>query len=148
MTFARDPLSARYDSVTGRFLGRAIAAPGRWHYVAVSRPDPGPLTRQWLRGHGIMLDSTDPGGLTAYERAYLRSLYHVARELRISVPLKDKPRWSLQREWGPVTAQGRMLGIRLSSPSAARRAIRRKPAAQRYVNAPGFESQADPVKQK
>jgi hypothetical protein len=142
VTFARDPLSARYDGLTARFLGRALAAPGRWHYVAVTRPSAGPLTRNWLRSHGITLDAVDSGGLTAYERAYLRSLYHVARELKISVPLKDDPKWSLQREWGPVTAQGRMLGIRLSSPGAARRAVRRKPAAERYVNHGGFESMA------
>lgn len=149
MTFTRDPLSARYDGLTGRFLGRALAAPGRWHYVAVTRPAAGPRTRTWLRAHGISLDATDSGGLTAYERAYLRSLYHVARELGISVPLKDNPKWSLQRDWGPVTPQGRMLGIRLSSPGAARRAVRRKPAAERYVNNPGFESMVGgPPRQK
>jgi hypothetical protein len=129
MPFERDPLSVRYDPAAGRLLGQAIASPGKWVYTTIARPSPGPRTRQWLRSHGITLDSTDAGGLTSYERAYQRSLYWT---LNGGGNGKRNALWSLQREWGPVTARGRVLGIRVSSPRAARLAVQRKPKGEQW----------------
>lgn len=125
MAYARDPLSVRYDAMAGKLLGQAIRAPGRWQYTEVTRPRPGPRTAVWLRSHGIRLDALDSGGLTAYERAFQRALYWNAKRLGISVT--RSPTYSLQREWGPVTARGRVLGVRLSTPKQARLAVQRKP---------------------
>jgi hypothetical protein len=120
--FERDPLSKRYDATTGRLLGRAYSQPGRWVYTTVPRPQPGPRTRDWLRKLGIRLDAVDAGGLTSYERAYQRSLYWVhnggGNGQRNLV-------WSIQRQWGPVTARGRMLGVRAGQPKDARLAVNR-----------------------
>lgn len=128
--YQRDPLSVRYDAMAGRLLGQAIARPGRWVYTEITRPKPGPRTITWLRQHGINLDRLDSGGLTAYERAYQRALYWNAKQLGISVT--RSPSYSLQREWGPVTARGRVLGIRMSDPRQARLAVGRKPKAEQW----------------
>jgi hypothetical protein len=131
MPATRDPLSRRYDRATGALVGEAVAKQGRWVYRAVPRPaSRGAASRAWLAQHGIELDATDAGGLTTYQRSYQRSLYHSAKQLGISTP---GGAWSLQREWGPVTRHGRLIGVRVSTKQAARRAVRRKPAAQRYT---------------
>ena len=130
MPYERDPLSVRYDAAAGKLLGKAIAAPGRWHYQEVTRPRPGPRTAAWLRSHGITLDRLDDGGLTSYARAFQRSLYWNAKQLGISVT--RSPSLSLQREWGPVTARGRVLGVRLSDPRQARLAVGRKPKSEQW----------------
>lgn len=138
MTYQRDPLSVRYDATVGRLLGRAIRSPGRWVYDEVARPKPGPRALAWLRQHGITLDRLDDGGLTAYERAYQRALYWNAKQLGISVT--RSPAYSLQREWGPVTARGRMLGVRLSTPKQARLAVQRKPRGEQWWRNPDQQS--------
>jgi hypothetical protein len=138
VAYQRDPLSVRYDAMAGRLLGKAIREPGRWQYEVIARPRPGPRTREWLRSRGIVLDSTDSGGLTAYERAYQRSLYWNAKQLGISVT--RSPTLSLQREWGPVTARGRVLGIRLSDPKQARLAVQRKPKGEQWWRNPDQQS--------
>lgn len=130
MAYERDPLSVRYDGAAGGLLGRALRTPGRWVYYDVARPKPGPRTLAWLRSHGIVLDRLDSGGLTAYERAFQRSLYWNAKQLGISVT--RSPSYSLQREWGPVTARGRMLGVRMSTPKQARLAVARKPKGEQW----------------
>ena len=129
MPAERDPLSRRYDSATGALVGEAMAKQGRWVYRAVPRPSTrGARSRAWLAEHGIELDAVDPGGLTRYQRAYQRSLYHSAGELGISTP---EGAWSLQREWGPLTRHGRLIGARISTKRAALRAVSKKPAAVR-----------------
>lgn len=138
MAYQRDPLSERYDAAAGKLLGQAIRAPGRWVYYDVARPKPGPRTREWLRQHGIRLDATDAGGLTSYERAFQRSLYWNAKQLGISVT--RSPSLSLQREWGPVTARGRVLGIRMSDPKQARLAVGRKPRGEQWWRNPDQQS--------
>jgi hypothetical protein len=129
--FERDPLSKRYDATTGRLLGRAYSQPGRWVYTTVPRPKPGPRTLAWLRRLGIQLDPIDSGGLTRYERAYQRSLYYVHNGggdgARNGV-------WSLQRQWGPVTVKGRMLGVRAGAPKDARLAVNRNRGDAWYRN--------------
>lgn len=129
--FARDPLSERYDVTAARLLGRAYARPGEWVYTEVVRPRPGPRTAGWLRSLGILLDITDDGGLTAYERAYQRALYYVHNGGGNG---RRNQRWSLQREWGPSSATGRLLGIRVGNPADARRAVNRKPREAWYRN--------------
>ena len=136
--YERDPLSVRYDAAAGKLLGQAIRTPGRWVYTDVTRPRPGPRTITWLRQHGISLDRLDSGGLTQYERAYQRSLYWNAKQLGISVT--RSPTYSLQREWGPVTARGRVLGVRLSTPRQARLAVQRKPRADQWWRNPEQQS--------
>lgn len=131
MPAQRDPLSRRYDRATGALVGEAVAKQGRWVYRAVPRPSTrGARSRAWLAEHGIELDAVDSGGLTTYQRAYQRSLYNAARQLGISTP---EGAWSLQREWGPLTRHGRLIGVRVSTKQAARRAVRRKPAQDRYT---------------
>jgi len=131
MAAERDPLSKRYDSATGALVGEAMAKQGRWVYRAVPRPSSrGARSRAWLAEHGIELDAVDSGGLTRYQRAYQRSLYHSAGELGISTP---GGAWSLQREWGPLTRHGRLIGVRVSGKAAAMRAVRRKPVSQQYT---------------
>lgn len=139
MAYERDPLSARYDDATGRLLGRAYSAPGTWVYVAVPRPGSAPRMAAWLRSHGISLDSTDAGGLTSYERAYQRSLYWVHNGGGSG---RRNQVWSLQRRWGPETPRGRMLGVRVSSPAAARRAVNRKPKREQWTANPELQSGA------
>lgn len=113
MPYERDPLSVRYDDAAGRLLGRAYAAPGTWQYSAIAEPA------------GGRYSATDAGGLKAFERAFQRSLYYVhngganGRRNRV---------WSLQREWGPVTEHGRLVGVRVSEVGTARRALARKPS--------------------
>lgn len=131
MPFERDPLSVRYDPTAGALIGRAIAARGTWVYTTVARPAAGPRTREWLRAHGIALDAIDEGGLTAYERAYQRSLYWT---------MAGNPRWSLQRDWGPVTSRGRMLAVRITPPAAARAAVQRMPASEQWWRNPDQQS--------
>lgn len=140
MTYKPNPLSVRYEAAAGAFLGKAIADRGKWKTVVVARPSPGPRSRAWLRAHGIALDRLDAGGLTAYERAYQQALYRTAKRLGISVPFQRNPRWSLQREWGPVTARGRQLGIRVSPADAARRAVQRKPKGEQWWRNPELRS--------
>lgn len=131
MPAQRDPLSKRYDRATGALVGEALAKRGRWVYRAVPRPSTrGAASRAWLAERGIELDAVDSGGLTAYQRSYQRSLYHSAGALGISAPDGN---YSLQREWGPLTRHGRLIGVRVSTKQAARRAVRRKPAADRYT---------------
>jgi hypothetical protein len=130
--YERDPLSVRYDAMAGRLLGQAIARRGSWVYQEVARPVPGPRTVAWLRSHGIRLDALDSGGLTSYERAFERAVWWNAKRLGISVTFQQNPRWSLQREWGPVSARGRLLGIRLSDPKTARLAVQRKPRSEQW----------------
>lgn len=138
MAYQRDPLSVRYDAMAGKLLGQAIRAPGRWQYLEVARPKPGPRTLAWLRQHGITLDRLDAGGLTSYERAFQRALYWNAKQLGISVT--RSPTYSLQREWGPVTAKGRVLGVRLSTPKQARLAVARKPKGEQWWRNPDQQS--------
>lgn len=128
--YERDPLSVRYDAMAARFLARAAARPGRWVFEDVKRPTPGPRTAAWLREHGIMLSGADSGGLAAHERAFQRSLYWVHNGGGGGA---RNPGWSLQREWGPVTARGgRLLGIRLSEVAAARTAVAGKPKSEQW----------------
>lgn len=137
MRFERDPLSVLYDTATGGLLGRAYAAPGTWVYAAVPRPALGAGATAWLRATGVDLGATDSGGLTTWERAYQRSLYWVhnggGNGNRNAV-------WSIQREWGPVTARGRLLGVRASDPAVARRALNRKPRSQAWWATPELRS--------
>jgi hypothetical protein len=138
MPARRDPLSVRYDAAVGALLGEALARRGRWVYRGVPRPRfRSARSRSWLASHGIELDRVDAGGLREYERAYQRALYHAAKELGISTPGGE---WSLQREWGPDTAHGRLIGVRISSKQAARRAVRRKSRAERYTENPAQRS--------
>jgi len=140
MPAQRDPLSRRYDRATGALVGEALAKRGRWVYRAVPRPSArGAASRGWLAEHGIELDAVDSGGLTRYQRAYQRSLYHSAGELGISTP---GGAWSLQREWGPLTRHGRLIGVRVSTRAAAIRAQRRKPRAERYTENQALRSGA------
>lgn len=138
MPYERDPLSVRYDGMAANLLDEAAGKAGQWAYTEVKRPIPGPRTRQWLREHGIVLDATDSGGLTSYERAFQRSLYWNAKQRGISVSRTQTG--SLQRDWGPVTARGRMLGIRISEPKAARLAVARKPAGEQWHRDTGQQS--------
>lgn len=136
---ARDPLSVRYDGLTAGLLGDALARQGRWIVRAVPRPAfRSSASRGWLAEHGIDLDAVDSGGLTSYQRSYQRSLYHQAKELGISAGPESS--LSLQREWGPETRHGRLLSVRISTRTAAVRAVRRKPAAVRYTENPALKS--------
>lgn len=123
MRYERDPMSVRYDPAAGRFLGRAYIRPGAWVSTVVKRPDPGPSTREWLRQHGISLFLTDDGGLTTYERAFQRALYygHHGGGGRVN------PVWSLQRQWGDLVPEGRVLRIRVGPAADGRLAVRRRP---------------------
>jgi len=135
--FERIQPSPRYDATTGRLLGRAYAAPGRWVYTTVPRPRPGPRTAAWLRAQGIALDLVDSGGLTTYERAFERSLWYVhnggAGGARNQV-------WSLRRQWGPVTTRGRMIGIRVQSVAEGAAAWRRMNRSERWTGNPRLQS--------
>jgi hypothetical protein len=132
VVFQRIPPSEKYDRTTGALLGRAYAQPGRWIYTTVPRPRPGPKTGQWLRSLGIQLDTVDAGGLTTYERAFERSLWYVHND---GANGRRNAVWSLQRQWGPVTAKGRMLGIRVGNPKDARAAVNRRRDTAWYRNA-------------
>jgi hypothetical protein len=146
MPARRDPLSVRYDAAVGALLGDALGRPGRWVYRAVPRPESrSARSRAWLAQHGISLDATDTGGLTTYQRAYQRALYHEAKQLGISAP---GGAWSLQREWGPETAHGRLIGVRVSTRAAAVRAVRRKPRPDRYTENPQIRSGGDGTPQQ
>lgn len=141
MPARRDPLSVRYDSAVGTLLGEALTRRGRWVYRAVPRPSTRTArSRAWLAQHGIHLDRIDAGGLTEYQRAYQRALYHAAKQLGISTPEGE---WSLQREWGPDTPHGRLIGVRVSTKQAARRAVRRKRHAERYTENAQIRSGGD-----
>lgn len=131
MPYERDPLSVRYDAAAGRLLGRAIAARRAWVTTVVAAPSPGPRTREWLRARGITLMALDDGGLTAYERAFERSLWWNAKRLGISV--SGASAGIMQREWGPVTARGRQIGIRVGSARDGRLAVNRKPRSQQWT---------------
>jgi hypothetical protein len=136
--YGPDPLSARYEQAAARFLGEAVAGKGRWHYRGITRPDDrGAAQRAWLARNGIALDETDSGGLTRWERAYQRALYRVAKQLGISTP---DGHLSLQREWGPDTAHGRLLGIKVTAKTVALRAVARKPRRDRYTENPALRS--------
>ena len=137
MAYERDPLSTQYDTAAGRLIGRAIAAPGTWVYVAVPKPSGGVRVTGWLAEHGVRLDATDSGGLTTYERAYQRALYYVFNGGGNG---RRNGSWSLQREWGPVTARGRLLGVRVSKPGVARRAVQRKPKGEQWWRNPELRS--------
>jgi hypothetical protein len=78
---------------------------------------------------GIGPDAEDAGGLTATERAFQRAVYWAFS----GGPGGPNEAYSLQREWGPRTRYGRLLGVRASPKETGRRAIRRKPPAERYV---------------
>lgn len=131
MTYARDPMSPRYDQSAGRLLGRALAAPGKWVYVTVPRPRANSRIRAIMAEAGIELESRDRGGLTVWERAFLRSVYWT---------LGQDDEWSLQREWGPRSGRGRVLGVRASRKDVGRRAVKRKPPADRYTENPAIRS--------
>lgn len=138
MAGSPDPLSVRYEGAAGRLLDEATSPRGRWVYRAVPRPPArSARARAWLAERGIRLDRVDSGGLTEYQRAYQRALYRVAKKRGIS---GEGDEWSLQREWGPETSSGRLLGVRVSSRTAARRAVRRKPRAERYTENPAIRS--------
>lgn len=123
MLYQRDPMAERYDTAAGRLLGRAIGARGRWVSTVVTRPDPGPRTREWLRAHGINLFLIDDGGLASYERAFARSLYYVHN----GGHGERNPAWSLQIQWGTLTARGRVLHARVIRPKSARAWVARHP---------------------
>ena len=148
MPFVRDPLAERYDATTAQLAGRALAARGRWVYVAVprlSRRTAGATVMAWLAEHGLRLDAVDSGGLTTWERAYQRSLYWTfnggGTGIRGGTGRNEV--WSLQREWGPVTPAGRMLGVRVTPVDTARRAAARKPRADQWKRNPALESGGD-----
>jgi hypothetical protein len=128
--FERIEPGPKYDATTGRFLGRAYAKPGDWVYTTVPRPTPGARTAAWLASHGILLDLVDAGGLTTYERAFERSLWYVHNGGAGGV---RNPVWSLQRQWGPVTPRGRMLGIRVQPVAAGQAAWRRMPRDRKWT---------------
>lgn len=135
--FERDPLSVRYDAAAGRLIGEAISKPGAWVVRAVARPGDQGRAGAWLARMGIRLDSTDAGGLTAYERAYQRSMYYV---LNGGGGGRKNPAWSLQRQWGAQTNRGRLLAVRVSRPDVARRAVRRKPRSEQWYRNPDLQS--------
>jgi hypothetical protein len=136
MPWARDPLSERYDGAAARLVGQALAAKGTWVYANVARPRPGSRIAATLAAAGLVFDATDAGGLTAWERAYQRSVYWVFN----GGTGNPNEQYSLQREWGPRTRYGRLIGIRASPKPVARRAVRRKPPEQRYVQNPALRS--------
>ena len=130
----RDPLSRRFDQATAQLVADAITQRPRWVYRAVPRPSTrSAASRRWLAQHGISLDAVDSGGLTAYQRAYQRSLFDQAREAGIGKGAGPDYTLSLQRRWGPETSYGRLLGVRVSSRAAAVRAVKRKPRQERYT---------------
>jgi hypothetical protein len=129
MPYARDPLSERYDTQAGRLLGRALGRRRDWVYDTVSRPRPGPKTLEWLRAHGISLSSVDDGGLTEYERAFQRAVFWNAKRLGIHRPADA---WKVEREWGPVTARGRLFGMRIVLGSELRRKLPERRASERW----------------
>jgi hypothetical protein len=134
MVMARDLLSVRYDGATAALVADAITNRGRWVYRAVPRPESrSGASRRWLAQHGIELDQLDSGGLTRYQRAYQRSLFDQARDAGIGKGAGPDYTLSMQRTWGPETAYGRLLGVRITTRAAAVRATRRKPAAERYT---------------
>ena len=145
MTFARDPLSERYDELAGTRLGEAIARRGntprqRWIYSALPRPDSSSArAARFLTMNAINLDATDKGGLTTYQRAYQRSLYWNAKQLGIS---STDAEWCLQVQWGPDTKYGRQVGIRLVTRAEALRHVRRKPKSARWDLTPAARSGA------
>jgi hypothetical protein len=114
-----------------------MAKDGQWVFREVKRPKPGPKTLQWLRAHGIVLTGEDSGGLARHERACQRALYWV---LNGGGNGARNPRWSMQREWGPYTATGRMLAIRLSDPKSARLAVQRLPKSEQWWRNAGQQS--------
>jgi hypothetical protein len=103
----------------------------------VTRPDPGPRTREWLRSHGLNLFLLDSGGLSVYERAFQRSLYYIHNGGGNG---RRNPQWSMQREWGEETPRGRVLRIRMTSTEAAWRAVSAMPARQRWTSNPDLQS--------
>jgi hypothetical protein len=146
MPAARDPLSVRYDAAVGALLGEALAKRGSWIVRAVPRPSTrSARSRAWLAQHGIQLDRVDSGGLTEYQRAYQRALYHAAKQLGISTPEGE---WSLQREWGQETSHGRAIAVRISTKQAARRAVRRKFRADRWAENPAIRSGGQGTRQE
>jgi hypothetical protein len=116
-------MAVRYDTAAGRMLGRAIGARGRWVSTVVTRPDPGPRTREWLRAHGISLFLIDDGGLATYERAFERSLYYNHN----GGGGNRNQAWSLQLQWGELTNRGRVLRARVIRPAEARAWVARHP---------------------
>jgi hypothetical protein len=136
MGYGRDPLSETYDAAAARLVRRALARPRQWCYTTVTRPAGRSLALAWIREHGIPY-GTDAGGLTAWERAYQRAAYYYFDHLEAGKPGGEL---SLQREWGPATVRGRLLGVRVGPRETARRAAARKPKSERWVDNPRLES--------
>lgn len=126
--------SPRYDRQTAALLGRAYNDPGRWQVELVRRPQPGPRTAAWLRERGIVLGIVDEGGLTGWQRAYQRSLYHVHDGRPAQ---KRNPVWSLEVRWAPApTIGGHEIAIRVWPVADARaKQARMRPADQWSRNA-------------
>lgn len=139
MQWERDPLSERYDAQAGRLVGQALAARGSWVRGHVARPRAGSQVARWLAEAGFAFDATDAGGLTAWERAYQRALYWVFN----GGGGRPNEAYSMQRQWWPRSRYGRTIEIRVSPKEVARRAVRRKPPAERYVLNPGLRSGAE-----
>jgi len=76
MTFARDPLSVRFDGRAAAFVRRAYERKGEW--VTDFVPPPGPRARAWMALHGIFRPyERDRWGEIRWIRAYKRSVYHL-----------------------------------------------------------------------
>lgn len=131
MTFARDPLSVRYDQVAERrvveaFLARERPLRSRWVYAAVPRP-------KTVRG---LLGTLDSGGLTQWERAYQRSLFWNAKRAGIGNTFASG--WRLQVQWGPQAGGGRQVALRVLSRAEAAR--HRVPARDQWTKNAALQS--------
>ena len=115
MGFPRDPLSVRYDGVTGQVLDRAARA-------SVSRRS----VQAWVVSPRPEFRALDAGGRTAHERAFTRSAYY--RVWRLPINQGIPPEWSLKLTWGAdaelrASRAGRMarpVQVRLFPRSQAR----------------------------
>lgn len=125
MTYARDPLSARFDGAAAEMIGRAIRFPGKTVLGTIDSPAGDPV---------------DEGGLTRHERAFQRALYHDAR---IRKPRKSSAgEWSMPApDWLPRTGRTRLVRIRVfSDTSAAYHASARTPRSEQWSRNAALQS--------
>jgi hypothetical protein len=98
VSFARDPLSVRYDAAAAQVMLRAIRA---------SRNGQG--VQMWIASTRAELRAPDAGGRTAHERAFTRAAYYLV--WRAPLNYGRTPDWSLKLTWGDElkpSGQGRM----------------------------------------
>jgi hypothetical protein len=76
VVYKRDPVSELFDPGASALLARAYArGPGAWTSTRLALPSARHLA--WAAGEGINLYAADPTARTRWNRAFIRSVYHL-----------------------------------------------------------------------